>query len=87
MYIVAIGWLYVVILMSLTESSVIAGLLTFVFFGLAPCALVLWLFGGPGRRRSKNIKRSNEHAAEEVVADSVTNENVHKHNRADTKAD
>ncbi len=53
MYIIAIGWLYVVMLMALTESSVVAGLLTLAFYGLAPLALFLWLFGTPARRRRK----------------------------------
>ena len=51
MYIVAIGWLYVTILMALTETSVVAGVLTLLFYGLLPTALLLWLFGGATRRR------------------------------------
>ena len=30
-----------------------AGILTFVFYGLLPCALLLWLIGTPQRRRNK----------------------------------
>ncbi len=52
MYIVAIGWLWVVLMMALTESSLTAGLLTFFFYGLAPLALFLWLAGTPARRRA-----------------------------------
>jgi hypothetical protein len=51
MYIIVIGWLYVTLLMALTESSVIAGVLSFVFYGLAPSALLFWLLGSPVRRR------------------------------------
>ncbi len=51
MYIIAIGWLYVTVLMALTETSVVAGTLTLLFYGLMPMALLLWLFDGPGRRR------------------------------------
>lgn len=51
MYIVAIGWLWVVLMMAITESSATAGILTFVFYGLAPLALFLWLVGTPARRR------------------------------------
>lgn len=51
MYIVAIGWLYVVLMMALTEPGVTAGVLTFVLYGLAPLALFLWLAGTPARRR------------------------------------
>ncbi len=50
MYIVLIAWLYVTVLMALTESSVVAGMLTFVFYGLLPTALLWWLFGRPGKR-------------------------------------
>lgn len=51
MYIVAIGWLWVVLMMAVTERSLTAGILTFFFYGLAPLALFLWLVGTPARRR------------------------------------
>lgn len=51
MYIIAMGWLYVTALMSLAETGFVAGVLTFVFYGLLPVALLLWLFGGSMRRR------------------------------------
>ncbi len=57
MYIVAIGWLYVVMMMSITETSVIAGVMTFLFYGLIPLAIFLWLFGTPQRKRSMAAKQ------------------------------
>jgi biotin transporter BioY len=51
MYIVAVGWLYVVLLMAVTERSVTAGALTFVCYGLLPAALFIWIAGSPRRRR------------------------------------
>ncbi|MCU0869619.1 MAG: hypothetical protein MUF30_08470 [Burkholderiales bacterium] len=63
MYIVAIAWLYVTLLMGLAERSFVSGVLTFVFYGLAPLMLVLWLFGGPRRKRAR--------AAREAVADTA----------------
>ena len=53
MYIVAIAWLYVVMLMALTEASVIAGIMTVLLYGLGPLALFLWLVGTPQRRRNR----------------------------------
>ena len=53
MYIVAIAWLYVTLMMAHTEPSIAAGILTFVFYGLLPCALLLWLIGTPQRRRNR----------------------------------
>lgn len=58
MYIVAIGWLYVTVLMSLAEAGWVAGILTFVFYGFLPVTLVLWLFGGATRRR-RNTSTAN----------------------------
>ena len=51
MCVVAIGWLWVVLMVAMTESSVTAGILSFFFYGLAPLALFLWLVGTPARRR------------------------------------
>ena len=53
MYIVAIAWTFVVLMMAITETSVVAGLLTFFWYGVAPMALFLWLVGTPQRRRSR----------------------------------
>lgn len=63
MYIVAIAWLYVVVMMALTESSIVAGLATFLFYGLAPVALLVWLMGTPQRRRARKAREAREAAA------------------------
>lgn len=52
MHIVALAWLYVTILMAATEPSFVQGALTFVFYGVAPLALFLYLFG---RRRRPSV--------------------------------
>lgn len=62
MYIIAIGWLYVTVLMAFTETSILAGVLTFLFYGLFPIALVLWLFGTPLRRRRRRALEAAEDA-------------------------
>jgi biotin transporter BioY len=56
MYIIAIAWIYVVTLMAATEKTVAAGLLTFIFYGLLPCALLLWILGVNHRRFKKHQK-------------------------------
>jgi len=53
MYIVAIAWLYVTLMIALTEPSITAGILTFVLYGLFPCALLLWIIGTPQRHRNR----------------------------------
>jgi hypothetical protein len=77
MYIVAIAWLYVTVLMAATEPSLVAGILTFVFYGLLPCALLLWLFGTPQRRRRK--------LAQEKAA--LLQEKLGQPDRGNTKSD
>jgi biotin transporter BioY len=56
MYIIAIAWLYVVTLMAATEKTMTAGLLTFMFYGLLPCALFLWVLGANRRQHIKHKK-------------------------------
>ena len=56
MYIIAIAWLYITVLMAATEKTITAGLLTFVFYGLLPCALLLWKLGVNHRRFKKHQK-------------------------------
>lgn len=65
MYIVAIAWLYVTLMMAATENSLVAGILTFVFYGLLPCALFIWLFSTPQRRRNKLVREQESLSVEE----------------------
>jgi hypothetical protein len=77
MYVIAIGWLYVTVLMALTETTLVAGVLSFVVYGLAPTALLLWLFGRPARRR--NLISTDDKLlaqAEDSRAEGVTNETL-----------
>jgi len=69
MYVIAIGWLYVTVLMAATEANLTAGVLTFVVYGLAPLTLFLWLFGTPQRNRAR---RAREAAADPAAADDET---------------
>ncbi len=64
MYIIAIAWLYVTLLVAFTESSVVAGALSFFFYGLAPTALLLWLTGRPARRRKSDAVAGNQLAGD-----------------------
>ncbi|WP_223819570.1 hypothetical protein [Cupriavidus cauae] len=61
MYIVAIGWLYVALMMAITEHTVVAAIATFLLYGVGPVALLLYILGTPGRRKRR---RAAEQAAE-----------------------
>ncbi len=43
MYIVAIGWLYVVMMMAAVSDSLLKGVIRFVFLGALPVGLLLWV--------------------------------------------
>ncbi|MBG6221252.1 MULTISPECIES: hypothetical protein [unclassified Janthinobacterium] len=55
MLITAIAWIYVVGLMALTESSIIAGVMTFVLYCIVPLSLLFYLTGS--RRRKRKAER------------------------------
>ena len=74
MYIIAIAWMYVVILMAVTEKSFAAGLLTFIFYGLLPCALLLWLLGTKHRRNYKSKNLLDENVRDPDGGDSQTDQ-------------
>ncbi len=80
MYIVAIAWIYVVLMMAITEQSVIAGAMTLVFYGLAPLALFLWLFGTPARRRAVARQAADRDTSVRESVDHV----MDQHDAADT---
>lgn len=73
MYIIAIAWLYVTLLMALTEHSWVAGVATFLLYGLGPVALLLYLLGTPQRRRNrqKQAQQSPERAQTDIGATSA----------------
>lgn len=60
MYIIAIAWIYVTLLMALTETNITAGILTFLLYGVMPLSLLVWLFGAPLRRRRRREAEAGE---------------------------
>jgi hypothetical protein len=50
MWIVALGWCYVVVLMAATEPSVIAGIMTLFGYCVLPLSIVFYLAGAKRRR-------------------------------------
>lgn len=62
---IAIGWLYVALMMTVAEATsttgtVLGALITFVLYGVGPVALVLYLMGTPGRRRTRKAREAAE---------------------------
>jgi hypothetical protein len=58
MYLVVIGWLYVVLMMAVaealsTQGSVLGAVITFLFYGMLPVVLIIYIGGTPHRRRAR----------------------------------
>lgn len=65
MWIVAIAWMYVAVMMSLTEAtapngSVLGAIFTFLFYGALPVTLVMYLLGTPARRKARRAAEAAE---------------------------
>lgn len=63
MYLIAIGWLYVALMMAVAEASntngsILGAVITFVLYGVAPTALVMYILGTPARRRAREQREA-----------------------------
>jgi hypothetical protein len=75
MYLIAIGWIYVVLLMSIAEAThtsgtVLGALITFFLYGALPLSLVLYIMRTPARKRA--IKAREKTEAEAKAAQTIT---------------
>ncbi len=57
MHIAAVGWIYVVLMMSITETSVVAGIMTFFLYGVLPVSVLMYVTGTGARRRRREAQR------------------------------
>lgn len=65
MYLIAIGWLYVALMMAVAEATssngtVLGAIVTLFVYGLLPIALVLYLMGSPVRSRAIKAREAAE---------------------------
>ena len=69
MHLVAIAWIYVVLMMAVTEAlssqgTVLGALFTVLLYGLLPLGIVLYILGTPARKPArKRARRAAEAAA------------------------
>jgi hypothetical protein len=68
MYLIAIAWIYVALMMAVAEAthangSVLGALVTFFLYGVGPLSLVMYLLGSPVRRRARQAAEAEADAA------------------------
>ncbi len=69
MHIVALAWMFVVVLMALaeatsTQGTVLGAFFTLLLYGVLPLGLVLYLMGTPMRRRAQRAAEASTSAAQ-----------------------
>lgn len=62
---VVVGWLYVVLMMSVAEATssngtVLGAVFTFLLYGVGPLAIVVYIMGTPGRKRAIRAREKEE---------------------------
>lgn len=67
MYIIVAGWLYVALMMAVAEGTnttgtLLGAVITFLLYGVAPVALLIYLLGTPARKRAIRAREAAESA-------------------------
>jgi hypothetical protein len=73
MYLVAIAWMYVVLMMAIVEATspigtVLGAVFTFLLYGVLPLAILLYILGTPARRK-RRLRLEAEAAATSAAVD------------------
>ena len=73
MYLVAIAWIYVVLMMAVAEATnsngtVLGAIFTFLLYGLLPLSLVIYLMRTPDRRKARKAQEALEDAARAALS-------------------
>jgi len=71
MHIAAVGWIYVVLMMAITEDSVVAGIMTFLFYGVLPVVLIMYV-AGTGNRKRRRAQEEAERRAQKINDEAST---------------
>jgi hypothetical protein len=66
-YLIVIGWMYVVLMMSVAEATnttgtVLGGIVTFFLYGILPVGIVVYVMRAPQRRRAIKAREAAEDA-------------------------
>ena len=69
MYIIAIGWAYVILMVVATSSSVIKGLGIFLFLGVVPLLLFIYIADAPQRRLRRARKTADQRKTADPLSD------------------
>lgn len=68
MYLIAIAWMYVVLMMAVAEATspvgtVLGAFFTLLLYGVCPLALVLYLLSTPARHKARRLREAQAASA------------------------
>ncbi len=68
MYLIAIAWMYVVVMMTVVEATspngtVVGAIVTFFLYGALPLSIVLYILRSPGRKRARRLAEASADAS------------------------
>lgn len=77
MYIVAIAWLYVALMMSVAEASntngsILGAIVTFILYGILPTSIIVYVMGAPQRKKARLALEKASSEASQVQQDDET---------------
>ena len=81
LYLIAIAWMYVALMMALAEvtapnGSILGACITFLLYGVLPCSLLLYILGTPQRKQRLHAQRQQAQrdwdAAQQACAAALT---------------
>ena len=76
MYIVAIAWIYVALMMGVAEATntngtVLGGIVTFILYGILPTSIIIYIMDSPRREK---VRLAREREASELATSQNGNE-------------
>jgi mannose/fructose/N-acetylgalactosamine-specific phosphotransferase system component IID len=91
MYLVAIAWIYVVLMMAVAEAtsstgSVLGAIITFLLYGLLPLSIVIYLMRGPQRKAARLVREAQAREADAAAAESKLAPDASSHAATDAVA-
>ena len=75
MYIILIAWIYVVFMMAITETSAVAGVLTFLLYGVLPASIIFYIGTNGKRKTLRQRQQEKDNAEKKARASSEAQDN------------
>jgi len=79
-HIAAVGWIYVTLMMAITEETVVAGIMTFLLYGVLPTLNIIYVGGSPQRRKRNEQARLQMMQEQQNLAQQEPNRDPNKLN-------